>query len=250
MMLDTLFFIFLAIGIISSFVGTLAGGAGLITLPAMMLAGVPIQFGIATNKFATGMSALTSVSYLLKNRHLSLKTICLTVFIAFMGGVGGALITSNMTEQTMNRIALILLFFALIVTLKNKQWVSSIAERSKSNTGIMRYLIPFFIAIYDGGFGPGSVTFGILHYMSQQSAYIKAVQLTRVLILGSCMGAFVVFYQTGFIQWHIAIAMAIGSALGAQIGLMALPKIPLKFARSLLITIIFLLIGQVMYKII
>lgn len=56
------------------------------------------------------------------------------------------------------------------------------------------------------------------------------------------------FYQTGFVQWHNAIAMAIGSAIGSQIGLLALPRIPVRYAKSLLITIIFLLIGQVLYK--
>ncbi len=247
--MDILFFTLIGIGIVSSFIGTLAGGGGLITLPAMMLVGIPIQIGIATNKFSSGVAALTSVSYLLKNKHLSGKTIVMNVCIALAGGVSGALITSSMTERTMNIIALVLLIFALIVTLKNKQWVSSVKETDKDTSSIISNIIPFFIAAYDGGFGPGSSTFGILYYMHRKNTYTKAVQLTRVLILGSCLGAFIVFYQTGFVQWHYAIAMAIGSAVGSQIGLLALPKVPLKLAKYLLITIIFLLIGQVLFKI-
>ncbi|MFJ8530992.1 sulfite exporter TauE/SafE family protein [Bacillus sp. NPDC094106] len=247
--MDTLFFTLLVIGIVSAFIGTLAGGGGLITLPAMMLVGVPIQVGIATNKFSSGIAALTSIFYLLKNKHLSVKTIIVNVCIAMIGGMSGALITSHVTEQTMNIMALILLIFALIITLKNKQWVSSVEEKSKDTT-IVSNTVPFFIAAYDGGFGPGSSTFGILHYMNQKNTYMKAVQLTRVLIFGSCCGAFIIFYQTGFVQWNYAIAMAIGSAIGSQIGLIALPKIPLKIAKNLLIIIIFLLIGQVVFKMI
>jgi uncharacterized protein len=86
--------------------------------------------------------------------------------------------------------------------------------------------------------------------MSQQNTYVKAVQLTRVFIFGSCFGAFVVYYQTGFVQWHYAIAMAIGSALGSQIGLIALPRIPLRVAKWMLVSIIFLLIGQILYKLV
>jgi uncharacterized protein len=163
--LDTLFFTLIGIGIVSSFIGTLAGGGGLITLPAMMLVGIPIQIGIATNKFSSGVAALTSVSYLLKNKHLSGKTIVMNVCIALVGGVSGALITSSMTEQSMNIIALVLLIFAFIVTLKNKQWVSSVKETDKDTSSIISNIIPFFIAAYDGGFGPGSSTFGILYYM-------------------------------------------------------------------------------------
>ncbi|MGX1902760.1 sulfite exporter TauE/SafE family protein [Thermolongibacillus altinsuensis] len=245
--METSFFLLTLIGILSSFVGTLAGGAGLITLPAMMLVGIPIQTGIATNKFSTGFASLTSISYLLKNKELDVKTIISTIFLSFIGGVIGASVTSSISEKTMNSVALVLLIFALFVSLKNKQWVSSVQVQKKKPNMISKCL-SFLIAVYDGGFGPGSSTFAILHYMSQQHTYIKAVQLTRVFIFGSCLGAFIVYYQTGFVQWHYAIAMAIGSALGSQIGLLALPRIPLRVAQLMLVSIIVLLIGEMLYK--
>lgn len=249
--MDTIFFILLAIGIFSSFVGTLAGGGGLITLPAMMLIGIPIQVGIATNKFSSGIAALTSVTYLLKNKHLTAKMIAINVLIAFLGGICGALITSSLSEKTMNLIALVLLAFALFVTFKNNNWVSTVEVKPIQNSNsLSSRIISFFIAVYDGGFGPGSSTFAIIHYMEKSNTYVKSVQLTRVLILGSAIGAFIVFYLTGFVQWHYAIALAIGSTLGSQIGLIALPHIPLKLAKSLLITIILLLIGEMVYKIV
>jgi uncharacterized protein len=247
--LGTSFFLLTLIGILSSFVGTLAGGAGLITLPAMMLVGIPIQTGIATNKFSTGAASLTSITYLLKNKELDVKTIVSTIFVSSIGGVIGASVTSSISEKTMNAIALVLLLFALFVSLQNKQWVSSV-ENKKKKSGIISKMLAFSIAVYDGGFGPGSSTFAILHYMSQQYTYVKAVQLTRVFIFGSCLGAFIVYYQTGFVEWHYALAMAIGSAVGSQIGLLALPRIPLRVAKSMLISILFLLIGQMLYKII
>ena len=80
--------------------------------------------------------------------------------------------------------------------------------------------------------------------MKKHYSYLQSVQLTRVLIFGSCAGAFIIFYQTGFLQWQYAIAMAIGSIIGSQIGLLVLPKIPFKIAQILLIVIIVLLIIQ------
>lgn len=239
------------IGIVSSFVGTLAGGGGLITLPAMMITGIPIQTSIATNKFSSGIAAFSSVFYLIHRKQLSKKTIIKNLFVAFMGGIGGAIFTAQVSEKAMNKIALILLFFALIVTLKNNKWTKTIqVDQNKSSDTVWHSLVPFFIAAYDGGFGPGSSTFSILYYMKQQLTYFKAVQLTRVLIFGSCAGGFIVFYQTGFLQWSYAVVMALGSIIGSQIGLLVLPKVPLKIAKSLLITIICLLITQMLYKII
>ncbi|KAA0546351.1 TSUP family transporter [Bacillus sp. BGMRC 2118] len=243
------FLLLVGLGLISAFIGTLAGGGGIITLPAMMLMGIPIQVGIATNKFSSGVASFTSVLYLLKNKLFTIKGLIALIASAFFGGIIGALITTSVSEQTMNITALVLLIFSLFVTIKNKEWVSDAKESAstKKQTPLSK-VIPFFIAIYDGGFGPGSSTFGIIHFMRQQFSYVKAAQLSRVMNFGSCAGAFILFYHTGFVDWHYAIALAIGSALGTQVGLAALPKIPLGLARMLLITIIFMLIGQVMIR--
>ncbi|WP_390621640.1 sulfite exporter TauE/SafE family protein [Rubeoparvulum massiliense] len=246
--LDSLFIILLVIGTISSFIGTLAGGGGLITLPAMMLVGIPIHTGIATNKFSSAFAALTSVSYLLKEKQLTAKAIGFLVMVAAFGGLFGALITASIAEKAMNIVAFILLLFALVFTLANRK-LGEVEQKESMPPSFISKTMPFLIATYDGGFGPGSSTFGILHYMNQRSTYIKAVQLTRVLTLGSSIGAFLVFYQTGYVNWHHAIAMAIGSALGSQLGLLLVPKIPLRYAKVLLLTIMFLLVGEVLYKI-
>ncbi|MGE7942095.1 sulfite exporter TauE/SafE family protein [Lysinibacillus xylanilyticus] len=237
-----------SIGIIAAFIGTLAGGGGLITIPAMMLVGIPIQTSIATNKFSSGIAALSSIFYLLYHQELRLTSIIKYVAVAIAGGICGALLTVSMSEKTMNIIACILLIFALFITLKNREWTVSSEENDTKHNN--RFWQPFLIAAYDGGFGPGSSTFSILHYLRYHYSYIKAVQLTRVLIFGSCTGAFLVFYQTGFIQWEYAIAMAVGSIIGSQLGLLVLPKIPIKAAKILLIVIISLLLIQVAIKII
>ena len=234
------------IGVVASFIGTLAGGGGLITLPAMLLVGIPIQTSIATNKFSSGVAALSSVFYLIYNRELHLTAILKNIVIAIVGGICGALLTASMSEATMNGIACMLLIFALFMTLKKTDWTTQTKELPTThNTGVLQ---PFLIAAYDGGFGPGSSTFSILYYIRNHSSYIQAVQLTRVLIFGSCTGGFLVFYQTGFIQWSYAIAMALGSIIGSQLGLLVLPKVPLKVAKRLLIVIMSLLLIQVMIK--
>ncbi|MED4889544.1 sulfite exporter TauE/SafE family protein [Lysinibacillus sp. FSL R7-0073] len=235
------------IGIIAAFIGTLVGGGGLITLPAMMLIGIPIQTSIATNKFSTGISALSSIFYLLYHKELHLKAIIKYIAIAGIGGVCGALLAVSLSEQIMNFIACILLIFALVVTFQNKAWTDTENHTEHTTSSLWQ---PFFIAMYDGGFGPGSSTFSILYYLRCHHTYIKAVQLTRVLLFGSCTGAFIGFYQTGFIQWHYAIAMALGSIIGSQLGLLVLPHIPIKVAKLLLTVIISLLIIQMLWKII
>lgn len=72
--------------------------------------------------------------------------------------------------------------------------------------------------------------------------------MSRVLNFGSCLGAFIIFYQTGFLQWDYAIALATGSIIGTQLALKIVSKIPLQFAKWLLTTILILLVGQVTWQ--
>jgi uncharacterized protein len=148
--LDNLFYILIVVGTVASFVGTLAGGGGLISLPAMMLFGVPIQLGIATNKFSTMVGAFSSIISLMKNKQLDGRSIFINVFVAMLGGITGALVTSSLSEKSMNLIALILLAFALVVTLKSKDWVSSSQKAVNKKGPFAKAIMPFFITVYDG----------------------------------------------------------------------------------------------------
>lgn len=133
------------IGIIAAFIGTLAGGAGLITIPAMMLVGIPIQTSIATNKFSSGIAALSSIFYLFYHKELRLASIMKYVAVAIAGGVCGALLTVSISEKTMNIIACILLIFALFITFKNKEWtVSSEENDTKHNNNFWQ---PFLCSL-------------------------------------------------------------------------------------------------------
>ena len=237
------------IGMFASFMGTLAGGQAIITLPGMILLGIPIHTSIATNKFSNGFACLTSILYLWKKGTLEIKTIYMHICIAFVGGGLGAFITSSISDKALNIIALCLLVLALFVAFKQKQWIEK-AQTQYSKSWRFRNILLFLISVYDGGFGPGSSTFSILHFMNQGNTYVKAAQLTRVLIFGSCLGAFIVFYKTGVVHWPYAIAMALGSALGSQIGILALPHIPFRVAHSLMTLILFFLVGQMVFKLV
>ncbi|MGG1481175.1 sulfite exporter TauE/SafE family protein [Bacillus smithii] len=241
--------ILVSIGLGASFPGTIAGGAGLITVPAMMLIGIPVQTSIATNKFSSGIAAASSVFYLLHRKQVGGITILYIFLLALAGGIGGALWTSHLQEKSMKVLAFCLLCFALAVNLKSKKWSLNPDSQSYSINKRNIYY-PILIAAYDGGFGPGSSTFSILYFMKHNSSYKDAAQLTRVLIFGSCAGGFIVFYQNGFIHWPYAVAMALGSTVGSQIGILTLPKIPTKIAKYLLNLIICLLIIQMLIEII
>jgi len=167
--------------------------------------------------------------------------------IAILGGLVGGLVSSHLKEETMNIVAIVLLMVVLLISMRKWDWEN---QKQTPSAKKMDFIWTFLIAVYDGGFGPGSSTFGILHYIRLSGEYAKAVQLTRVLILGSCLGGFIVFYHTGYFQWKYAIPLASGSIIGTELALKVLPSIPREWARKLIHAIMFLLIIQVSWELI
>ncbi|AFM00327.1 putative permease [Desulfitobacterium dehalogenans ATCC 51507] len=234
------------IGFLASIVGTLYGGGGLITLPAMMLLGIPVQMSVATNKFSSGLAAFVNVMTLLYQRKITLQNIWWLLCTAFCGGVFGAFVTVKLSTEVMNVVACIFLLFTLVITVKRKKLVASKMQNSTSKRQLT--ILPLLIGMYDGGFGPGSSTMSILYFLKRGFSYLKAAEYTRVLIFSSCSGAFIWFYLTGFINWGYVWPITIGSIIGSQLGLNLLPYISAKYLERLLPIILVLLIFQVLWN--
>lgn len=237
------FWLLFFIGVLASVIGALFGAAGLVTLPAMLIAGIPIHISIAANKFATGLSAFTNVLSFIKTKQLRWKHIKGLVPTAIMGGVAGAFVTTLLNEQTMNIVASVLLLVAFAVVMLNRTFLKEV-HPSGTPKSVTLYP-PLIISMYDGGFGAGSATMSITYYVSKNYRYRKAVKLSRVIICASCLGGFGWFYAQGFLVWSIAIPVALGSIIGSHAGIVLLPKLPMKIVRWVLPVIFLALIIQV-----
>lgn len=236
----------LAIGIIASMIGSMFGAAGLVTLPAMLLVGIPIHTTVAVNKFATGISAFTNVLTFLLKKQIIFKRIFPLILTAIAGGVLGAFLATRLAEQLMNIIACGLLIFALMIVITSKQFILNGAKHN--NPQPTSFIAPFIISIYDGGFGPGSASMSITYYLKKQHLYLKAVEYSRIIIFSSCFGAFWFYLWLGLMDWGVAIPIAIGSIIGSHIGLKLLPLMKMRWLQVILPIIFALLILQIIME--
>ena len=232
-----------AIGLVASFLGTLAGGAGLLTLPTLLMLGLPIQSAIGINKFCGFVSSLSGIPFVLKHKDMTIRELMLTAFIGLIGGVLGAVITSHLSADTMNVVAFVLLLFAFLITIR-KQSISPSSKQLKHKP-LADSFTNAFTAVYDGAFGPGSATLIIMYWIKVGKTYMEAIQRSRMLILGSGFGSFLVFERTGHIDWDWALAMGGAYVLGTQLALAVLPRIQQKLAKAFLLTITGVLLVQI-----
>ncbi|WP_246027679.1 sulfite exporter TauE/SafE family protein [Lysinibacillus antri] len=241
-------FLLFVIGILAAIIGVMFGAAGFVLLPALLLVGIPIHATVAVNKFATGVSSFSTVLVLVLKKKVQLKQMLPLMLLAGLGGISGAFFATRLSELTMNIVACIVLIAMFIFVLKNnKAGLVTDHQDNEQRDGEQRtnLLAPFFIGIYDGGFGPGSALLNITYFLKNQFNYVKAAEMTRFMMFASCMSAFLFYFFYGIVDWGIAIPVTVGSIVGSHIGLKIVPYLKGKWLQILLPSIFFLLIIQV-----
>lgn len=218
-------------GIIATTIGTLAGGGGFISLPTMILLGVPIHSAIGANKVSNTFSSFSSFFYLYKHKKISLQESFWIIPISLFGGISGGYLATRISAENLSIIAIFLLIFAFVTSFFKMNTFTG-EGRLKPN----KFSIPglYGIGIYDGVFGPGQGTLMMYLFGYLKVSYIRAVGCVRLATFSSCFGAAVTYIVTDQILWHYTLCLLLGSVTGAQIGVRVAEKIQLKFVKSLL----------------
>jgi|SRR5690606_741390 len=230
------------IGICATTVGTLAGGGGLISLPSMLILGVPVHSAIGANKVSNTISSFSSFFYLLRKKELSLKKSIWIIPVSLSGGISGGFIASKISAENMYWVAVVLLLFAFIISFVGKGDFTG-SEPLKFNKISAPGL--YSIGIYDGIFGPGQGTLMLYLYNHLNVAYIQAVGLVRLATFSSCFGAAMTYIATDKIIWPTTIALLLGSLTGAQIGVRIAQKLKPQYVKPILRIVTVLLIIQI-----
>jgi uncharacterized membrane protein YfcA len=203
------------IGIIATTLGTLAGGGGLISLPSMLLLGMPIHSAIGANKVSNTVSAFSSFYVLLRQKQITFKESFWIIPVSLSGGLTGGYIASLLSEENMYWIAICLLVFAFITSFLSKKGFDGDTPLRFSKSSVPGL---YSIGMYDGLFGPGQGTLMLYLFSHLQVAYIRAVGYVRLATFSSCFGAAISYISTGKIIWPMTIALLLGSVTGAQLG--------------------------------
>jgi uncharacterized protein len=231
------------IGILATTLGTLAGGGGLISLPAMLALGIPVHSAIGANKVSNTISSFSSFYHLYREKKISFKESFWIMPVSVGGGISGGFIASNISGKNMYIIAILLLIFAFIASFLgrgNFTGEKPLKMTKKSAFGL------YSIGIYDGLFGPGQGTLMLYLFGHLQIAYIRAVALVRLATFSSCFGAAITYVATGKIIWPLTLALLLGSLTGAQIGVRIAEKLNPQYVKPILRLVTVALIIQIL----
>lgn len=234
--LEILLFLTLA-GFLAGFIDSIAGGGGLITVPAMLLAGLSPVETLATNKLG-GTFGTTSATWSYASKGLiDFRAQAWPAALSALGGGIGALLATYVPGEWM-RAALPVLLIAIALYFALKPNMDDVDRAQRMTPFLFGLTIVPAIGLYDGIFGPGTGSFfmlalvGLLGY-----GVLKATAHTKLLNWGSNVGSLAVFLFSGAIVWKVGLAMGVAQFLGARLGSGLAMRVGSKLIKPLLIII-------------
>lgn len=219
----------------AGFVDSIAGGGGLISMPALLLAGAsPVQ-ALATNKLQGCFGSGTAMLAYARAGHVRLREQWRMAAVSAAFGAAGALVArwlpADLLRVLMPAILIgMALFFAL------KPGLTDADRAARMTPGVFALTVVPVIAAYDGFFGPGTGSFFMLGFVLLAGfGVLRATAHTKTLNFASNAGSFAVFAGSGGVWWAVGLMMAAAQMAGATLGARLAMRVGAGLIRPLLV---------------
>jgi len=212
----------LAASFFAGFIDSIAGGGGLIQLPALLI-GLPKSDTaevLGTNKLSSIFGTSTAAALYRKQIKPDPKVLLAMGLPALLGSAGGAMLASKIPTSSMRPMVLVLLIVVAVYT-----WFKPDLGKFENLRHLPRRRVQIaalagvIIGFYDGIFGPGTGSFLMLILVASLGyAFITASAIAKVVNVATNVGAIMVFGINGAVIWQIGIIMGVANISGAIIG--------------------------------
>ncbi len=245
-----LFFIVCPLTFLAGFLDSIAGGGGMISLPAYYLAGLPPALAAGTNKLSAMMGAVTATFNYARAGKIVLKVGIPAALGALICSSLGALTLTALPETTVRILVLCCIPVAAIFAFRKPKPKEAL-ERSARATFLLSFLIGGVIGFYDGLIGPGTGTFLILLFLQVfRMEAVDAGGTARMTNLASNVAALVSLIATGNVLFLLGIPAGLCAMLGAYFGSKLTIRKGGKLIRGMMLAVLVLLLLKILYDIV
>jgi len=231
----TLALLLIAAAFLAGFVDSIAGGGGLIAVPALLLAGFTPVEALGTNKLQGLFGSASATFAYARKGHVDLQTQLPWAALSATGAALGALLATVIPGELF-RAFLPFLLIAIALYFAFKPNMNDIDRARRLSPFLFGLIIVPLIGFYDGVFGPGAGSFFMLGFVALAGyGLLKATAHTKLLNFASNLGAFLIFAFVGVISWKVGLIMGAAQFAGAQVGSRLAMKNGAKIIKPLLV---------------
>jgi len=206
----------------AGFVDAIAGGGGLIQLPALLI-GLPqssVVQVLGTNKLSSFFGTTAAAIMYRRRVKPDLRFTLAMALPAFAGSMSGALLAANIPTHALRPIVLVLLIAVAVFTWSRPTLGEiELLRHTSQRRMFIAVVAGASIGFYDGIFGPGTGTFLMLVLVALLGfAFLTASSIAKVVNVSTNLGAIVVFGLHGVILWRLGLVLALANVTGGMLG--------------------------------
>ncbi len=234
-------------GLLAGFVDSIAGGGGLIALPALLSVGLPPQLALGTNKFQGSFGTLSATVNFIRKGKVTLSENMAGMAFTLIGAITGAWTIQQIHADFIKHLVPFMLLFVFVYTLLVKD-LGTVQAKARMKKHLFFLIFGFGLGFYDGFFGPGTGAFwtgALLIFMGMDMT--KATGTTRIMNFVSNITALSLFIIGGNVLYSAGLIMAAGQIIGANIGSGMAIKRGTPFIRPIFLTMVFLTIVRLIF---
>ncbi len=232
---------------LAGLIDSIAGGGGLISLPAYLIAGVPPHIALGTNKTSSSMGTVVSAAKLAKNGFVDRRTAVPGGLCAVAGAIVGATISLYVEDTVITHMMIVILPVVAFYVLRSR----TLGESEKTGTLTGGRLIGavcgigLVMGIYDGFYGPGTGTFllllltGLAHLDTR-----RAAGTTKVMNLSSNLAALSTFLINGKVYYSLGLVSGLFCIAGHYIGSSLVVRGGRRVVRPMILVVLCILFGK------
>ena len=246
------FLIVCPLAFIAGFVDSIAGGGGLISLPAFIFAGLPVHQAIGTNKLSSTMgTTIATIRYAINGYMVKAF-----VAVGVACGLAGSWIGSNLallaSDTVLKVIMLVALPFIAFFVLKTKDLDAFSREPLPQGKAMaITAAIALAVGVYDGFYGPGTGTFLMMLLPALAHQDVRtAAGTTKAINLSTNFAALVVFLVNGVVLLPLGIAAGIFNIAGNYIGAGKFTKAGSSIVRPIMLVVLVLFAVKLVFDLV
>ncbi|MGN6489449.1 MAG: TSUP family transporter [Devosia sp.] len=225
------------VGVVAGFVDAIAGGGGLIAVPALLTAGLPPVAAFATNKVQSAVGTTIAATTYWRRGFVDLRAIGPAVLTTFIGAWLGALAVKQVDTTVLGYVVPVaLICIALYFTFAPR--LTDADSHARLEFARFVPVMGLVVGFYDGLLGPGTGSFLTLGFILLFGLGVtRAAANTKFVNLASNAGALALFIPSGDVIWPVALTMALGQLVGGYLGALTGIRFGARLIKPLVVVI-------------
>lgn len=205
----------------ASFMDAIAGGGGIISVPAYLIAfgDLPVPFALGTNKFSAAAGTAFSTGRFIKDGYVNWGLFTPAAVLALAGSLGGTWLQHRTPDVVLKYLLLAVLPVVAVLTLRTRSWPDAPGEMPDGRRRAVVWAASLLIGVYDGYYGPGTGTFLMLAFVRLAKLDTRhAAGGVKVINLASNLGGVTAQLLSGYVLLGVGLCTAAASIGGHVLG--------------------------------